>query len=231
MAMGYLLFVRAGARPEVEISGGGAGSDAGAIEIRRNQISNATLSTIVRHCPMTPDAPSEGYVSLCSLILFALAACSTSNKSNATRQELMPLSAGAHSDRAGIGLGSPSGSAAITIDPRRSLAVTDDAILASFSFQAVMDQLASQANTGLSSLQLFQQWWAQEKSCPPIGRFPYDCPRAEGDQANDNPFLSPPTDASDTPIGLFNRFDLAPTDGSDLRRVSHRFRAQLFRDC
>jgi hypothetical protein len=108
----------------------------------------------------------------------------------------------------------------VTIDPRRSLAVTDDAILASFSLKAVMDQLVTQAKvSGLTSLKLYQQWWSTAVTCPPpnprIAQFGYQCPRAEGQQATENPFATPATDASYVPIGLFNRFDLAPANGAD----------------
>jgi hypothetical protein len=151
---------------------------------------------------------------LWSLIPFTVAACSTS----ATPQSANETAP--HSDRAGIGLTGLSINAPVTIDPRRSLAVTDDAILASFSFQAVMDQLVAQSGVaGLTSLQLFQQWWSSAVTCPPpdptVSRFAYQCPRAEGEQAQENPFLNPATDASYVPIGLFNRFDLAPVDGSN----------------
>jgi hypothetical protein len=155
------------------------------------------------------------------LIPVTVAACSTSTISTPPNNEAAALSAsGPHSDRAGIGITSLNSSALVTLDPRRSLAVTDDAILASFSFKAVMDQLVAQAGVpGLTSLQLFQQWWSTAVTCPPpdpkISRFAYQCPRAEGQQNQQDPFASPPTDASYTPIGLFNRFDLAPADGAD----------------
>jgi hypothetical protein len=151
---------------------------------------------------------------LWSLIPLTLAACSTPTAPHSANETSL------HSDRAGIGLTSASLMGPVPIDPRRSLAVTEDTILASFPFQAVMDQLVAQAGVaGLSSLQLFQQWWSTAVTCPPadptISRFAYQCPRAEGEQAQENPFLNPATDASYVPIGLFNRFDLAPANGSD----------------
>lgn len=120
------------------------------------------------------------------------------------------------------------------VDPRRSLAVTDEAILRSFSFQEVMDQLVARSGvTGLTSLQLFQQWWDTQRPSPGLGAgphcndetvngqplfngFPYTCGRAEGRQATVNPFTNAATNPDAyVAIGLFNRFDLAPVDGSD----------------
>jgi hypothetical protein len=160
---------------------------------------------------------------LWSLIPVTFAACSTSPTTPSAHDATAGSASSAtsaHSDRAGIGISNLSFTAPVNIDPRRSLAVTDDAILASFSFQAVMDQLVAQAGVpGLTSLQLFQQWWSTAVTCPPpdpkISHFAYQCPRAEGQQAQQNPFVSPSSDLSYTPIGLFNRFDLAPADGSD----------------
>jgi hypothetical protein len=45
--------------------------------------------------------------------------------------------------------------------------------------------------------------------------FPYACPRAEGNQATVDPFINPTGPNSYMPIGLFNRFDLAPTNGAN----------------
>ncbi|WP_224247509.1 hypothetical protein [Hyalangium gracile] len=119
---------------------------------------------------------------------------------------------------------------AVTVDARRSLAVTDQAILSQFTFQEVMDQLVAQAGIpGLTRLQLFQQWWDTQRPAPGLGLgphctdagianmngFPYACPRAEGNQATVDPFINPTGPNSYMPIGLFNRFDLAPTNGAN----------------
>lgn len=118
----------------------------------------------------------------------------------------------------------------ITIDSTRSLAVTDQNILNLFTFQELMDQLVAQAGIpGLTRLQLFQQWWDTERAAPGLGLgphctdsgianmngFPFACPRAEGNQATVDPFINPTGPNSYMPIGLFNRFDLAPTNGSN----------------
>jgi hypothetical protein len=109
----------------------------------------------------------------------------------------------------------------VSIDARRSLAVTDQAILARFPFERVMNQLVDQLDTpGLTALGLFQQWWGTQN--PPqctgsVNGFPYQCRPApsEGIQATQDPFASPDTNpAAYLPIGLFNRFDLTPSDAS-----------------
>jgi hypothetical protein len=121
------------------------------------------------------------------------------------------------------------------IDARRSLAVTDQAILQSgrFELSRVMDQLITTAGASITKEALFAQWFNFFNADPnqggsneiPLPRcsdggqtingFPIQCPRSEGQfgsEAN-SPFK---TGASETfvPIGLFNRLDLAPTDGS-----------------
>ncbi len=124
----------------------------------------------------------------------------------------------------------------VTIDPRRSLAVTEHAILARFSFQRVLDQLVQQSGVpGLTSLGLFQQWWDTQNPRPGLGLgphcddvvgadglprlngFPYTCRPApsEGALAAVDPFVAPGTNPNEfVPIGLFNRFDLTPSDAS-----------------
>jgi hypothetical protein len=121
-----------------------------------------------------------------------------------------------------------------SIDPRRSLAVTDQTILQRFSLKRVMDQLVSQSNvSGLTSLKLFQQWWDVMNPGPGLGRgphcndqtdaqlgsvlngFPYACRPApsEGSQASCDPFAAN-SPCAYIPIGLFNRFDLMPNNGA-----------------
>jgi hypothetical protein len=124
----------------------------------------------------------------------------------------------------------------LAIDPRRSLVVTETAILARFPFARVMDQLVDQSGVaGLTSLELFHQWWDTQNPRPSLGlgphcddevngdgdpslnNFPYTCRPApsEGGQIHADPFADPDTNPEAyIPIGLFNRFDLAPSDGS-----------------
>jgi hypothetical protein len=124
----------------------------------------------------------------------------------------------------------------VTVDPRRSLAVTEQPILARFSYQRVLEQLVAQSGVpGMTALRLHQQWWDTQNPGPGLGLgphcdddrddfgepvlngFPYPCRPApsEGAQASAYPFH----DIENNPdsyfaIGLFNRFDLAPGDGT-----------------
>jgi hypothetical protein len=124
----------------------------------------------------------------------------------------------------------------VTIDPRRSLVVTEEAILARFPLERVLDQLVAQSGVaGLTSLELFHQWWDTQNPGPSLGLgphcddtvhgsdnpirndFPYTCrpDPAEGGQIDADPFAPPATNPDAyIPIGLFNRFDLTPADGS-----------------
>jgi hypothetical protein len=140
-----------------------------------------------------------------------------------------------HPERRGIGalpLNPHEGPTAqlVTVDPRRSLVVTDQVILANFQFFDVMNQLVTTSGVPTTPLSLFQQWWDTARVGPGLGLgpncnspgvanmngFPYTCPRAEGIQATVNPFLSPATNPNSyIPIGLFNRFDLAPLTGEN----------------
>ncbi|MET0591231.1 MAG: hypothetical protein ABW133_00930, partial [Polyangiaceae bacterium] len=123
------------------------------------------------------------------------------------------------------------------IDVRRTLVVTDQPILDRFPLSRVLDQLIAQSGQpGLSRLALFQQWWDTQNPGPGLGLgahcddtvdpelgstlngYPYLCRPApsEGAQASCDPFTSPETSpCAYIPIGLFNRFDLAPEDGAN----------------
>ena len=117
--------------------------------------------------------------------------------------------------------GTEQASQVIVVDPRRSLAVTEVEILEGFTFDRVLDQLVEQSEVpGLTSLALFQQWWSTQN--PPactgtLNDYPYQCRPApmEGAQATVDPFVDPGINPHEyVPIGLFNRFDLAPSDGT-----------------
>ncbi len=164
------------------------------------------------------------YLALC----LALTGCQPATSERAA-------TTGPHSDRGGIGVLSSAissggdSSAAPNIDPRRSLAVTDSAILSSFSLTEVLDRIAAQSGGGVTSTSIFRQWWdsanpapgagtfgphCDPASNPTINHYGYQCPRGEGQQAfASNGFDSTP--AAYKAIGLFNRFDLAPGNGSD----------------
>jgi len=136
------------------------------------------------------------------------------------------------SDRGGIGIAELSlVTGPITVDSRKSLAVTEQAIVSQFTITEVMNQLASQSGiAGLTGAQMWQQLWDTQRSkttpgatngphCddtltngqPSLNGFPYACRTGEGAQASD-PVASM---AQYFAVGLFNRFDLAPADGSD----------------
>jgi hypothetical protein len=127
-----------------------------------------------------------------------------------------------------VGPGTP-----ITVDVRRSLAVTDQPILQRFSFERVMTQLAAESGQpGDTALSLFNQWWDTQNSGPgrglgahcddnvdqvlgtTVNGYPYLCRPApsEGSQANCDPF-SANSPCAYIPVGLFNRFDMARQDG------------------
>jgi hypothetical protein len=120
-----------------------------------------------------------------------------------------------------------------TIDARRSLAVTEQTILSRFSLQRVLTQLVQQSGVpGLTATALFQQWWDTQNPKPglfagphcddtisdgvgsSLNGYPYLCrAEAEGAQASCDPFSSD-SPCAYIPVGLFNRFDQAPEDGS-----------------
>jgi hypothetical protein len=121
-----------------------------------------------------------------------------------------------------------------SLDIRRSLAVTEQPILDRFSFQRVLEALVAESGVpGLTASALFQQWWdtqnpaevagpaphCNDSSDPLLGTtlngFPYFCRPypAEGYQSSCDPF-APASPCKYVPIGLFNRFDMAPEDGS-----------------
>ena len=119
---------------------------------------------------------------------------------------------------------------AITVDPRRSLVVTDQNILVGFPFSFTMNQLVVTSGVSTTTLDLFHQWWDTARPAPGLGLgthcnsagvanmngFPYTCPRKEGDQALVDPytdFLN--NNNAYVPVGLFNRFDLANTRGTN----------------
>ncbi|WP_223631978.1 hypothetical protein [Corallococcus sp. EGB] len=122
----------------------------------------------------------------------------------------------------------------MTLDPRRSLAVTEQAIVSTFTLKQVMDQLVAQSGVpGLTGLQLFRQLWDTQNPKPGLGLgghcndqvdgggnpifngHPYLCRPAEGSQVQADPFTDPNSSNAYMAVGLFNRFDLAPVNGAD----------------
>ncbi|WP_244237373.1 RCC1 domain-containing protein [Corallococcus llansteffanensis] len=144
-----------------------------------------------------------------------------------------------HSERAGIGLQRytptlPALTGLAPLDIRRSLVVTEQAILSNFTLKEVLDQLIVQSGVpGLTSLQLFRQLWDTQNPKPGLGLgghcndqvdgsslpvfngYPYQCRPAEGSQAQADPFTDPNSGNAYKAVGLFNRFDLAPVNGAE----------------
>ncbi len=124
-----------------------------------------------------------------------------------------------------------------TVDPARSLMVTDQTALNRFPLQDVFNQLISKANVaGPSSIGLYQRWWDSQNTTagavfpnaihcdsyldangnPSINGFPIQCPRNEGVLATSDPFSNLPTNGNFMkPVAIVNRFDLTPVDGSN----------------
>ena len=104
-----------------------------------------------------------------------------------------------------------------TIDPSRSLAVTDPTALAGFSFSRVMGQVTTSAGATNTPLAIYQAWMATFGDCtnPKIDPKGYGlkCPRPETTLGSFDPFLQ--SGPHYVPVALTNRFDLAPRNGAD----------------
>ncbi len=116
-------------------------------------------------------------------------------------------------------------------DPSRSLVVTDPEVLARFPFARVLDAIRATALTGTQRLGnetatgMYQRWMrtfgranngfkgCDSATIDPNG-YGLVCPRSpERKLAGIDP-LSPTAAVTFEPVGLFNRFDLAPTSGA-----------------
>jgi len=126
---------------------------------------------------------------------------------------------------------------AATIDPARSLFVTDRDVLDSdmgrlFSLERMFAQLVSQSRVPtLTSQRLWNQWWdtlnpspglrlgphcdssLTPDGDPGINGFPIACPRQEGNEATVSPF-APTGEVFYQTTALVNRFDLTPVTGA-----------------
>jgi len=111
--------------------------------------------------------------------------------------------------------------------PARSLAVTDATALARFSFTRVMDRLRATAAVSAvqTNLGIYQAWFRTFGATAAAGdcndanidpeRYGLRCPRTpELKLASVNPFLATSA-VKFVPVGLFNRFDLAPSTGAN----------------
>ncbi len=138
------------------------------------------------------------------------------------------------SDRGTITLESlpATGKTTVTIDPRRSLIVTDQVITQRFNLQNVLDQFIAQSKINQPAEQLFHEIWDTQNPGPglrlgphcddqkdggvaTVNGFPVECPRHEGLQAQEDPFGDPNTNQAFFATALINRFDLAASDGSN----------------
>jgi len=141
------------------------------------------------------------------------------------------------SDRGGIGVEMPSPRPTPSVDPappppapldiRRSLAVTEKNILARFGARRVFTRLATDIGGGATPEKLFRQLWDTQNPAPgqpdlpgmphcsdngnTLNGFNYVCRPSEGRQAQPDSVINLDSYAA---VGLYNRFDLAPTDGS-----------------
>ena len=117
-----------------------------------------------------------------------------------------------------------------SLDARRSMVVTDVALLEGFTFQRFLDTLIARSGVqGLTATQLYRQWLDTQNPKPgladPAGPhcddfvedgqavfngFPRRCPTSEGILAQ-----SGFTADEYIPIALTNRFDQTPADGSN----------------
>ena len=117
-----------------------------------------------------------------------------------------------------------------TLDARRSLVVTDQAILDGFSFERVMNAVVARSGTRTTAIRLYQQIFdtqnpkpgllaADAPHCddflvdgkPAFNGLPRRCPTDEGALAKYHPFAR----GDHIPLGVINRFDMVPADGSN----------------
>lgn len=119
---------------------------------------------------------------------------------------------------------------ALSLDARRSFVVTDQAILDGFSFERVMNAVVGRSGTRTTAIRLYQQLFDTQNAKPGLvapdaphcddflvdgkpgfNGLPRRCPTGEGAFATTDPFSR----RDHIPLGLINRFDLAPADGSN----------------
>ncbi len=120
------------------------------------------------------------------------------------------------------------------VEPRRSLLVSERAVVEqAVSLEDVLETLARDSGiAGLSADALWTQWWDTQNPSPGLGLgancddqvdahgnpaindFPIQCGRNEGSEVGVDPF-DPGLPSFYLPIGLVNRFDLAPPDGAN----------------
>ncbi len=104
---------------------------------------------------------------------------------------------------------------AVTLDPRRSVVVTDVAILNRFSLAQVLQRLVTDAGSGQTPAQVLVDWaTARRTACGTFNGFPEECANS-GSSLDETAALNDPSLAFYKPIALTNRFDLASATGAD----------------
>jgi hypothetical protein len=115
--------------------------------------------------------------------------------------------------------------AAVNIDPRKSLFITDMQIMQSFLILPVLNALAAGSPNSMIARQVYDQWQDLANKAPGIGTgghcddektngvptlngFQFDCARAEGALVGTNPTDGNP-DSGMMAVAVVNRFDLA----------------------
>lgn len=104
-----------------------------------------------------------------------------------------------------------------------SLVVTDPVVLERFEIRNVLDQLVAESGSAAVADDVWKQWWSTQRvravgdpahhpycddNASTINGWPIECPRDES-------LLEGEVMETHTPVALFNRFDLAPMDGSN----------------
>jgi hypothetical protein len=119
-----------------------------------------------------------------------------------------------------------------TVSCDKSILVTESDTLSHFSLEAVLDKVVSTSkDSSLTALGLYQQLLdtlndtkngvtkgphcdTSDPKNPNINGFAIECPRQEGILAKSNPFTQGKVDSM-FPVGVSNRFDLAPANGAN----------------
>ncbi|HEY4058207.1 MAG TPA: hypothetical protein VGM39_16455 [Kofleriaceae bacterium] len=142
-----------------------------------------------------------------ALVLVLVAGCATEDSDTDTHDDTAELSSCLR----------------VPLSTAKSLAITDPVVLSRFSFERTVTQILTSANviSTETPTQLFQQWMSTYGSSdctnPLIDPQHYGerCPRQpEAALATLDPF-GQFANVHFKPVGLFNRFDLAPSDGSN----------------
>lgn len=105
-----------------------------------------------------------------------------------------------------------------TGDPELIVAVNRPSVLSGFTFEAVVQQIIDTGPpSNLSPLLFYNFWWRQVGSLclDTLNGFPNGCGRAEATLEDNDPFTDPMSEDAYEVAAVFNRFDLAPPDGSD----------------